>query len=54
MQSAIGRIQLKKLRSWREKRTNNANIMSEILKDNILVRVPLPDEGLIHAWYKFN
>ena len=21
---------------------------------NRLVRVPLPEEGLIHAWYKFN
>tara|TARA_Y100000589_G_scaffold133659_2_gene127674 strand:+ start:2651 stop:3829 length:1179 start_codon:yes stop_codon:yes gene_type:complete len=54
MQSAIGRIQLKKLKSWRGIRTKNANIISEILKNNSLVRIPLPEEGLIHAWYKFN
>ena len=54
MQSAIGRIQLNKLNSWREIRTKNASIISEILKNNNLVRVPLPHEGLIHAWYKFN
>ena len=54
MQSAIGRIQLKKLKSWRIIRNKNANIISQILNKNCLVRVPLPGEELIHAWYKFN
>ena len=54
MQSAIGRIQLKKLKSWREIRTKNAKTLTEILSSNDLVHIPLPNKELIHAWYKFN
>ena len=54
MQSAIGRIQLKKLQNWKNIRTNNANIIKNTLQDNELVRIPFPDNKFIHAWYKFN
>ena len=54
MQSAIGRIQLKKLKSWRNIRTRNAKIISNILGNINIVRVPLPNDNFVHAWYKFN
>ena len=54
MQSAIGRIQLKKLNSWRNIRTRNAKIISNILDNIDIIRIPLPDDNFVHAWYKFN
>ena len=54
MQSAIGRIQLKKLNSWKKIRTRNAKIMFNTLSKNKLVRIPVPNNQFIHAWYKFN
>ena len=54
MQSAIGRIQLKKLYKWQAIRSNNAMILANTLKDNKLIRIPLPKKNLQHAWYKFN
>ena len=53
MQSAIGRIQLQRLPSWTAIRTCNALLLAEALGDLSVVRVPLPPEHLIHAWYKF-
>lgn len=53
MQSAIGRIQLVKLRSWHKRRTENAKILIEQLQECSLVRIPEPEEGIVHAWYKF-
>ncbi len=54
MQSAIGRLQLKKLKNWREIRTKNAEIIINQLKNNRLIRVPKPNNEVIHGWYKFN
>ena len=54
MQSAIGRLQLKKLKQWQKIRTRNALILYEKLKNNSLLRIPLPKSNLKHAWYKFN
>ena len=45
MQSAIGIIQLKKLKTWREIRSTNAQIIINTLKDINLIRVPLPLRG---------
>jgi len=52
-QSAIGRIQLQRLPEWTAARTRNALQLAEALSDLSGVRVPLPPEGLTHAWYKF-
>jgi dTDP-4-amino-4,6-dideoxygalactose transaminase len=52
-QSAIGRIQLQRLPEWTAARTRNALQLAEALSDLPGVRVPLPPEGLTHAWYKF-
>ena len=53
LQSAIGRIQLQRLPEWTAARTRNALQLAEALHDLSAVRVPLPPEGLTHAWYKF-
>jgi dTDP-4-amino-4,6-dideoxygalactose transaminase len=53
LQSAIGRIQLQRLPEWTAARTRNALLLAEALADCSAVRVPLPPEGIIHAWYKF-
>ena len=53
LQSAIGRIQLQRLPEWTAARTRNALQLAEALHDLPAVRVPLPPEGLTHAWYKF-
>jgi len=53
LQSAIGRIQLQCLPEWTAARTRNALLLAEALADCPAVRVPLPPEGITHAWYKF-
>ena len=53
LQSAIGRLQLQRLPQWTAARTRNALLLAEALADLPAVRVPLPAEGLEHAWYKF-
>ena len=53
LQSAIGRLQLQRLPQWTAARTRNALLLAEALADLPAVRVPLPAEELVHAWYKF-
>ena len=53
LQSAIGRIQLQRLPEWTAIRTRNSLLLAEALSDLVAVRVPLPPDHLIHAWYKF-
>ena len=53
LQSAIGRIQLQRLPEWTAARTRNALMLADALADCSAVRVPLPPEGMTHAWYKF-
>jgi len=52
LQSAIGRIQLQRLPEWTFARTRNALLLTDALADCSAVRVPLPPEGITHAWYK--
>ena len=53
LQSAIGRIQLQRLLEWTAARRSNALLLADALADLPAVRVPLPPEGIEHAWYKF-
>ena len=53
LQSAIGRIQLQRLPEWTAARTRHALLLAEALGDLSAVRVPLPPDGIEHAWYKF-
>ena len=52
MQGAIGRIQIKRLNKWNEKRNINANIFIDSLKGNNLLRIPIPSKELNLAWYR--
>ena len=54
MQSAIGRLQLKKINLWNELRTRNALIFADTLANIKYLRIPLPPLDIKHAWYKFN
>ena len=54
MQSAIGKIQLKKLKHWRNIRKKNAEVISNELSNNRLIRLPKHNKEIIHGWYKFN
>jgi len=53
LQSAVGRLQLQRLSEWTDARTRNALKLASALADLPAVRVPLPPEGIEHAWYKF-
>jgi len=53
LQSSIGRLQLQRLPEWTAARTRNALQLADSLADLPAVRVPLPPEGIEHAWYKF-
>ncbi len=53
MQSAIGRIQLKKLGVWVERRRANAMVLAERLAKHDALRAPLPSAEYKHAYYKF-
>lgn len=52
MQSAIGRIQLTKMKAWQEARSNNAEIIYDICKKYSWIKVPNIPEYIEHAQYK--
>ena len=53
MQAAIGRIQLRKLTSWVEKRRKNAAILTEAFQNIPALRVTVPPDDFYHACYKY-
>ena len=53
MQSAIGRIQLKRMKDWTIKRDKNAKILTSAIKEFSCIRLPIIPKNLTHAWYKF-
>ena len=53
MQAAIGRIQLTRMAEWTRARTRNAQaIQAALVPFSGAVRVPVPDDGLTHAYYR--
>lgn len=52
MQSAIGRIQLKRMEGWQAARTRNAEALMEAARSNPLFRVPDMPDSVTHAYYK--
>ena len=53
LQGAIGRIQLRRMADWTEKRTDNARQIITVLdRFASLLRVPLPEEDCQHAFYR--
>ncbi len=53
MQSAIGRVVLKKVPEWVRIRRRNANLLAERLQKVDGLRVPLPPAHIGHAYYRF-
>ncbi len=53
MQSAIGRIQLRKLPLWLEERRKNASILSRCFSRIPSLRVTEPPPGIEHSYYKY-
>lgn len=53
MQSALGRIQLRRLPEWQAQRKANAGYLLAAFDKLPGLRVPLPPESIEHAWYKF-
>lgn len=51
--AAIGRLQLARLGEWRARRTANAQILALALAPCSALRVPLPPQGVKHAYYRF-
>lgn len=52
MQSAIGRVQLGKLRDWVDTRRDNAHRLIERLQAHPALHVPTPSENIRHAYYR--
>lgn len=52
MQSAVGRVQLRKLPEWLMQRRRNARLLAAELSDIPGLRIPTPKRGLGHAYYK--
>jgi dTDP-4-amino-4,6-dideoxygalactose transaminase len=53
VQSAMGRIALRKLPLWLERRRRNAAILSRRFRNISALRIPAPPAEVAHAWYKY-
>lgn len=53
VQSAAGRVMLKKIPDWVEKRRENASLLLSQLHQCPLARVPEPPSEVYHSFYKF-
>jgi len=53
MQAAIGRVQLRKLPGWVERRRRNANILTKAFLNIPALRVTTPPDHISHAYYKY-
>ena len=53
MQSAIGRVALKKVDTWVKKRRENASLLHDIFAQSPTVTTPVPPSDVYHAYYKF-
>ncbi|WP_081424541.1 DegT/DnrJ/EryC1/StrS family aminotransferase [Deinococcus soli (ex Cha et al. 2016)] len=53
VQAAIGRLQLRKLPDWIERRRANADILTNRLSKHEALRVTIPDSDFYHSYYKY-
>jgi dTDP-4-amino-4,6-dideoxygalactose transaminase len=53
LQAAIGRVQLRRLPDWHERRRRNAAILTERLEAIPALRVTRPPNHAGHAWYTY-
>ena len=52
-QSAVGRIQLRKLPEWSARRRRNASILNNCCSQQPALRTAVPPADITHAYYKF-
>lgn len=53
MQAVLGRVQLRRMAEWTERRTANARAYIDVLhRYPGAVRVPVPRDGMTHAYYR--
>jgi dTDP-4-amino-4,6-dideoxygalactose transaminase len=53
MQAALGRVALKKVPRWVETRRRHANTLTKALSRLPGLRIPTPQDGAYHAYYKY-
>jgi dTDP-4-amino-4,6-dideoxygalactose transaminase len=53
IQAAIGRIQLRKLPHWIERRRRNAAVLSHRLSRHQALRLTTPNQDILHSYYKY-
>jgi len=53
MQAALGRYQLTRLKDWVAERNRNAAVLNQSLSDASGLRLTIPGEHIIHAYYKY-
>jgi dTDP-4-amino-4,6-dideoxygalactose transaminase len=53
LSAAIGNVQLEKFESWSNARNNNAHIIADIIANTPILRTPMPENHIQHAWYRF-
>ena len=53
VQSAIGRVVLRKVSDWVTKRRANAAVLTEAFSKLDGLRIPLPEQEIHHAYYKY-
>lgn len=53
MQSAIGRVQLRRLKEWLGIRRRHASVLTKIFSGISALRTTLPTEEIDHAYYKY-
>lgn len=53
-QSAIGRLQLRKLEGWTQKRRSNAALLSSAIEGLPVARDLTPPADILHSYYKYN
>jgi len=53
MQSAIGRVQLRKLSQWVNVRRRNASLLNEGLSRLDALRLTIPSPDILHSYYKY-
>ncbi|MBP9014438.1 MAG: DegT/DnrJ/EryC1/StrS family aminotransferase [Smithella sp.] len=53
VQSAVGRVQLRKLQNWIEKRRRNAEILTNAFLNIPALRVTVPPDDVVHSYYKY-
>ncbi len=53
VQAAIGRLQLRKLPDWIERRRANAQVLTERLGKHAALRLTVPGDDIHHSYYKY-